>query len=143
MATGAKQDMHWWKKICVLSYHVLFDYSFQKRESNLIRITQWNILVFQCDVGCIPLSACLWHAKKDIIYAWIVDRLTWTSTTRALETFGKFPRKHPWSFLCKTAWNFTKKMTLLRVFPILGNIWKWMTFNRLGGLLFTYFNFSP
>ena len=31
-------------------------------------------LTFQCNIGCIPKSVCLWHAKKDIIYAWIVHR---------------------------------------------------------------------
>ena len=31
-------------------------------------------------IGCIPMSVCLWHAKKDIIYAWI---------------------KHCWIVICK------------------------------------------
>ena len=33
---------------------VLSDYSFKGRESSLILIIQWNLLTFQCDVGCIP-----------------------------------------------------------------------------------------
>ena len=31
---------------------VLSDYSFKGRESSLILIIQWNLLTFQCDVGC-------------------------------------------------------------------------------------------
>ena len=77
---------------------------------------QWNLLAFHWDVGCIPQSACLWHPKKDISNAWIVDRLSWASTIRVLETFGRFPRKQPWSFLYNRVWNFTKRRTLPPVF---------------------------
>ena len=59
----------------------------------------WNYSVksitFQCDGGCICPSICLWHATKDIIYAWlvhrwIVNRVSWTSKAPCSETMFIF-----------------------------------------------------
>ena len=93
---------------CILLYMIIVFREGSQTRFELLR-TQWNLLAFQCDVGCNPLSACLWHAKKAIINAWIVNRLSWATTSRLLETLGRFPRKHLSSFLCKRVWNFTKK----------------------------------
>ena len=120
---------------CALFYLIIVFREGRQARFELLT-TQWNLLAFQCNVDCIPLSACLRHAKKDIINAWIVlDRLSWASTTRVLGTFGKFPRK----FLYKRVWNFTKEEILLPLFPNLENIWKWTIFRSLRRFLLTDF----
>ena len=56
-----------------------------------IWIILWNLLTFQCDVGCVPLSVFLLHAKKGIYNlcmnrAWLdcelLDCISWSRTTR-------------------------------------------------------------
>ena len=68
MSTKAKQDMHWRKETAF--YFIIFYLIIVFRDGSQARLELLsNLLAFQCDVGCIPLSACLWHAKKDMIYA--------------------------------------------------------------------------
>ena len=55
-------------------HFILSDFSFKRRNWSPIWIIQWNLLNFQCGVGCLPMPVCLWHAKKDTIYARIVHR---------------------------------------------------------------------
>ena len=66
---------------------VLSDYIFKRRESSLILIIQWNLLTFQCDVGCIP-TASLFMACKERYNSWMnralldresLDYVSWTS----------------------------------------------------------------
>ena len=53
-------------------HFILSDISFKERKSNSIWIIQLNLLTFQCNIIRIPMPVCLWHAKKDIVHAWIV-----------------------------------------------------------------------
>ena len=125
MATGETRYALVERKCVVFYLIIVFREGSQARFELLT--THWNLLAFQCNVCCIPLSAYLWHAKKDIIYAWIVDRLTWTSTTSVSETYWRFPRKHPYSFLYMRAWSFTKKGLYHRCFlswEIFENGWR-------------------
>ena len=135
MASGAKQDMHWWKETALYFIWLEFLEKGDKPDLNYSQLSEifWLLNAIK---AVIPLSACLRHAKKDIINAWIVvDLLSWASTVGVLGTFGKFPRK----FLYKKVWNFTEKEILLPVFPNLENIWKWATFRSLRRLLLSYF----
>ena len=60
--------MHWQKETLILS-----DYSFTRRELNLIGIIQQNLITFQCNEGCVS-RANLYGMQRKILDRWIVNR---------------------------------------------------------------------
>ena len=127
MVTGGRQDTHWWKETAF--YFIMLQF-LEKRVKPDLNSSMKSFSFFV--QYCIPLSVCLWHAKKDTICAWIVDHLSWTSTTHVLETSGRFPRKHFWLFLYKRAWNFILKKDSTTVVLCLGKYLKMDDFWQLG-----------
>ena len=62
---------NWWKETVFI---FIFFFYFKGKESKLICIIWRNLLVFSGKGKLWPPSVCLWHAMKNVVYAWIVHR---------------------------------------------------------------------